>query len=604
GGKLPYYDLVVVVTEDESEAEMKQLIEEARGSLFPECAEVLVLAQPTRGDVDQMVKGNWSAIINLLLQSGNSEVAAAIRRVEAAQGSMVTILSAGTGKRNAPLTGTGWWDKGKQLAPNGEAFIHQIFRQIYHYWDPRLSGMIITTNDGIKALGQPVVFGEYGIEMIGAARLCEDAELDGLGTALVEHNVPTVAWPIRKMVEKAPYADWVDKTGTRQLGRQAIYGAGSKVATNWADYYLRWDAIGAVRQVYGVLRDDAGRYLHLRWGLDTAGDLFESVTTKTGDQYLAERSKKWGKPRAGETAEQVKGYIIAVRDAAKGLKDNAAFSPEQMSEEMRSFGYVDTGEAAIFVDTGSNEVYFNFCQDLTIRTADIGTRLRLQDLMVIDAAKAAWAKAARALLALPEPNDRGQLVYFRHEACVDGRRFTDSAQLSEAITEKLGKHVFLAGKFMVVKQLVGMGDLSVAVNPWAQEFQAEPDSFTFFVKDALSVRGYQRQLTCDLEAASGTVRVIVPLSLNANDPLCLWRFTNVAPQSPLARVGLYVTKGKVVAVEGAVASTYLGARVREYANAIGQPGLRLERKVNGDDEHVEIFGDVKLETQKDLWDVT
>ena len=61
--------------------------------------------------------------------------------------------------------------------------------------------MLITTNDGIKTIAEPVVLGEYGIEMLGAALPVETPELDELGIATVDNTATTYAKPIIKMLE-------------------------------------------------------------------------------------------------------------------------------------------------------------------------------------------------------------------------------------------------------------------------------------------------------------------------------------------------------------------------------------------------------------------
>ena len=64
----------------------------------------------------------------------------------------MVMLSAGTGSRNVGLPE--YADKGKQPGINGVSFLRQVFKQTYQYYRPDLKGMVITSNDGIKAIAQ------------------------------------------------------------------------------------------------------------------------------------------------------------------------------------------------------------------------------------------------------------------------------------------------------------------------------------------------------------------------------------------------------------------------------------------------------------------
>ncbi|MCX5704227.1 MAG: glycogen/starch synthase, partial [Candidatus Omnitrophica bacterium] len=240
-----YYDLLVVVVDKASERETERLIARARGRYIAAQADVLIVSQPTG-----KIKGNWSAVINLIINySGRLQ----------GKRSIAVILSAGTGSRNCPLTVAGFGDKGKQPGLNGEPFLYQIFKQIMHYYPQveETGGMVITTNDGIKAISQDVVLGEYPIEMLGACLPVANRELDELGTAKVDWKADTFAKPIEKMNEKLDLS-----------ARLKEYEGEELIPTNWADYFIRKDMIPLIKDFYSRLRDEDGTFLHEKYGFD------------------------------------------------------------------------------------------------------------------------------------------------------------------------------------------------------------------------------------------------------------------------------------------------------------------------------------------------
>jgi hypothetical protein len=289
-GKKAFFDLLVVVVEDISEKETAQMLQDFKGEVLHPDTEVLLVTQPLKDTAEELkIKGCYSAIINLTLRDDLQ----ALRRVEHQDGSVAVILSAGTAKRNAGQTHSGWGDKGKQTCLNGRPYLRQVVRQLYHYWTPELKGVVVTTNDGIKALGAKVVLGEYGIEMIGAARLVSDPELDDLGIAEVlldgARERRAYAQPIIKMHEK--------KTESQRL---ALFGTSkaTRVPTNWADYYFSWSAWKKVREHYKkfTYRRANGKtsYLHLLYGLDMAMTLFEGATTYGKAEFVRRQVEKYG----------------------------------------------------------------------------------------------------------------------------------------------------------------------------------------------------------------------------------------------------------------------------------------------------------------------
>ncbi|MBP7216802.1 MAG: hypothetical protein KBA46_05910, partial [Candidatus Omnitrophica bacterium] len=483
-----FFDLLVIVVEENSIEETEKLVAEIRGTYIPFDTRVVVVKQPDANNPAQnlwTINGNYSSLINLIMNPTSfwSEV-------EDVHGSVCVILSAGTAKRNAPLTHSGFADKGKQACFNAEPYLCQVIKQVYHYWEPNLEGVIVTTNDGIKALGAKVVLGEYGIEMIGDAKVVDDPELDDLGTAFVEPRpVATYAKPIRKMFEKAAYA----------LRKVNFGEPPNRAPVNWADYYFRWDAIRKMRRLYGSLRDENGLFLHLRYGLDTAGDLFEGVTSKDKPLYVRERmeKKKWQEAHAA-----------AVWDVSRALMNDVSLGG--------AFAFVNAGNEALFVDTGSNAVYVRVARDLTLRLEDATTEEEKK--------KAVWAMRLRSLLDVPEPNAKGQLVCVPGGAYVEGRYYTAAElQESELFQSRVGRNVFVAGSYITIGHIEGsIGDQAVLINPLVNKLDAPERSCVFFVEEPEILRAVTDMLVCDVYHQNKKVRVCMSLEQTANDLIGKW----------------------------------------------------------------------------------
>ena len=561
GAFYDFYDLLVIVCEDTSETETRQLVEEARGVSIPENANVLVIAQPTVDTPkDRQVKGNYSAVINLLVEHYHE-----FEPYER-NGSICVVLSAGTGSRNAPLTFSGWADKGKQACLNGEPFLHQIFKQVYHYYSPDFKGMVVTSNDGIKAIANNVQLGEYGIEMLGAVRICEDQELDDLGTALVEWDADTYAKPIIKMVEKAPYAE---------RKSPLLYGEGALVPTNWADYFFSWAAIKLMREHYSQLilpaEDGEDTYMHLKYGLDTASDLLEAITTKGEETYVKERVEKgWNLEHA----------ITLWKTAAAIVNDGSVGG---------SFGFVDTGKESIFVDTGTNEVYFKVGKKLTLGEGDIDSN----DPEAV--AELSWARATRMLLDLPEPNENGQVIRVHGSAYFCGKFYTEEElRNSEVIREKIGERVLLAGKNIVIGKVVRyIGRDSVVINPMVNILEVHHNSFVYFVEESGKLHTEPNTLVCDVYTKNGKVRVHMPVEHNAKDAIGRWAAVRSHQEGPVGHV--HITNERVVKEEGS-SSALEGARLKREKDNKGTGKLL-------DDER-RILEAVGLIKELTLWDVT
>ena len=189
-----YYDVVLLVIDEYSYQETKELVENLLGIAIPKEANIQIIRQP-----EGKIKGNWSAIINILMDPEHWP------NIEAGlYANIAVILSAGTGSRNYPLTAAGYGDKGKQSTLNGRTYLEQQFRQIMQYFDSARKGMIIVSNDGIKAISKEVVMGDgQGIQFLGSRLLIRRDELKGLGMAAVDEVVATEGKPVLSFVEKA-----------------------------------------------------------------------------------------------------------------------------------------------------------------------------------------------------------------------------------------------------------------------------------------------------------------------------------------------------------------------------------------------------------------
>ncbi|MDD5512797.1 MAG: (d)CMP kinase, partial [Candidatus Omnitrophica bacterium] len=466
-----YYDLLVVVVDEASFPETEKVIAMARGRYIPQGAEVLIVSQP-KGKI----KGNWSAIANLLIEHQEQFTG---------KHSIAVVLSAGTGSRNYPLTIDGFLDKGKQPGLNGSMFLFQIFKQIMHYYPEvqEKGGMVITTNDGVKAIARDIDLGNCYIGMLGAVRHVTDAELDGLGTAQANRHTSM----IEKMVEKAPLEE-----------RIRLYGQDAYIPTNWADYYISLEAIQLIRQLYLGLTDDEGRMLHLKYGLDTSGDLLESVTTLSREKYVQRREKKgWAK----EDAEKI-------WDVSHQL--------------FKLFGYkfVDTGAEAIFIDTGTNQVFFETLMELLVRSED--------------PARVEKARALRALLGLPEPTQKGHL-------------FVGDVVLGDAVV--VGEDVLIFGPVKIESGVIG-NSVAIFGPLHAKNVHIHDGTFLYPLGEVEDLEAGSEYLETYLlmdvfiqkEGRRERVRINVPLSVGPKDVLAV--FDIMAKEHLLCRVETY--NGKIV----------------------------------------------------------
>jgi hypothetical protein len=167
-----FFDLVVIVVEDRCYNETLALVNGARGAYIPRNANVVVIAQPTSIDYYQRIRGNWSSIVNLIVSSSEE-----FKACEAKQGLAMVILSGGAANPTAPLPFSGYGNAGAMACVNGEAFLYQILKQVYHYYDPHLKGMFVVDDSCIKAIANNPQF-DSDFTMVGSNYNTFDPRLD------------------------------------------------------------------------------------------------------------------------------------------------------------------------------------------------------------------------------------------------------------------------------------------------------------------------------------------------------------------------------------------------------------------------------------------
>ncbi|MFA5388956.1 MAG: hypothetical protein WC312_04280 [Candidatus Omnitrophota bacterium] len=511
-GEKAFFDVLIVVVEDKSEQETKELIEEARGKYISKDQKVVLVTQPTINTArEDMIKGNWSAVINVLLEK-YPEYQDFIDK-----GSIAILLSAGTGSRNAGITQTGGGDKGKAACPNGMPYIQQVFRQAYQYWDKSTKGVVVLSNDSIEAISEPLKFGEYPISVLGSTLNLDDIALDGFGTILIDESAKAKKdKPILKLVEKATYA-----------GRREVFGNDDnfQVPYNMAKYFFTWEAVKKIRDIFSELKDDGGKFLHRKYGFDQAGESIEAITGQTEEEYIKNKVK------AGWTAKEAK----IVRDANARLKEELG----------GQYGFINTG--AFFIDTGDNAAYLKFGRDLTIRLQnDMDERERKTALIM---------KAARALLDLPEPDGEGRIIKVG-TAYVDGREISGADLTTDAaLMAKIEGNVLLVGDYVVIGDVEhAIPAESVFINPFIYKLGRSYDrGFVFFVEEPGELLVYSDVLITDINTKKGRVRIALPININAKDKLGAWSIIEDGPTNKK----VFVTKGQVVGVSGGASKALL-----------------------------------------------
>lgn len=342
-----YYDILVIVTDEFSGAEMRQLIAEAKDNdLIPKKAKVVIVSQP-----NGMINGNWSAIGNIMCNRELKDDEDGVQLGEYIKGkNAAVILSAGTGKRNYPMTHHGYADKGKMPGLNGRPYIFQALRQVFGFYESGRRGMVVTSNDGILASAQDVSLGKQGFQVIGATKEAIDrydnfnGELGKLGCILVDNS-----GMILKFVEKPDKNKW-----TKELNGMPL------VPVNWAYYYLSEEFLEEFAEVYGQLTDSDGNLLYIKYGLDTAKDFAESCTLEwettvdnMGEEVIGYKDKKRNEyEKKGEMDKFKEEDFRKIWEAAQRLK--AKFG----------IGFVDAGSKAYFKDTGTNLTFKSAAKDL------------------------------------------------------------------------------------------------------------------------------------------------------------------------------------------------------------------------------------------------
>ncbi len=336
-----YYDVAMVTTKKAHAEIFVRALEEARGRYIPEASRVIrsdrgreellreVREAREKGEAvivvciePDGVKGNWTGTVNALLRLREAGV-------DFGKELVGIVHTAGSGTRNYPGTATsGYGNKALMKSINGELYIYQSLKQLMQYYEEGLKGVLITSCDGIKSISQPVEVGKQGIQILGSALEWDDPALSGYGTIKVDED-----GGIEKLIEK-PRPEVVEKE----------FGRGSRVPTNWADYYISGEAAEAILEVYSREGEVPAELMRL----DTAMDLFEAATM--------DRDAWVNKGRAAEVWELA-----------------------QKIKERISLGFVDTGAKAIFADTGNNESFYGMVQELfedeTLR-ALLGIELR------------------------------------------------------------------------------------------------------------------------------------------------------------------------------------------------------------------------------------
>ena len=353
-----YYDLVVIVTDKASEKEKQMVVEEARKSgALPPQTKCVVVSQPSGNDPaagEWMIKGNFSAIVNLMCNKNLT-----VDGVPDSQNlgdyiksgkNVAVVLSAGTAKRNFPMTEYGC--KGQMNALNGVPYLVQSIKQLAQNYNPGQKGLFITSNDGTKCVSQQINVGKHGFQIIGAAKPAligptgdtfNQVEVGELGCMEVD-----TAGNIRRFVEKPNKKKWKEKLGGVK-----------RVPTNWADYFMKPDFLNELIKVYGRLEtkdprqipghkeynkdyaSKTSKLIYLKYGLDTAKDFSIPCTVPLKD-YIAQKVKEgW-----------YEGDAKIVWKAANKMKKDY------------KIGFVDAGEDAIFKDTGTNQTYKDFAKEL------------------------------------------------------------------------------------------------------------------------------------------------------------------------------------------------------------------------------------------------
>ncbi|MBU1863998.1 MAG: hypothetical protein KKH94_10070 [Candidatus Omnitrophica bacterium] len=436
-----YYDTVVIVVEEKSFEPSKDMVYSAqRDGLLPRAAEIVfinaqgekegnwdakfkidfinpqgekkekwiakhkivVLAQPDPKAKDA-VKGNWSALLHLIQKLGLNElykqtgVGDEIDTSELGTfKNIAVILSAGTGSRNMPMTASGYDDKGKMISYNSQPYWYQTMKQIFQSYHPQHEGVFITTNDGIKADARDIYLpdqryhnfvGKQGIQIRGAAQRLwiegkYNPELEQLGTIALNPD-----GTIRKFIEKP----------TEKAARQVVaFMKTGIVPTNWADYFLDKNMIRYLMETMNKFTNEKGENLFYKYGLDTAGDLFEPATLEK-NKYLFKKIKK--------SPEEEKAFQKALNERLKQQREifdaqprdkigtdwehfvrteTERFNDEHVRKQSDEFhadwetiwkiakdlqvkfgmGYINAGSRAIFIDTGNNRDFYNASQRL------------------------------------------------------------------------------------------------------------------------------------------------------------------------------------------------------------------------------------------------
>jgi len=169
-----------------------------------------------------------------------------------------------------------------------------------------------------------------GIQFIGSALDIHNDELNKYGTAKVKEDDLTYGKSLIGFVEKAPFEGRLQKFWPESLPEELreirsddpdkeskekklkklaaeirrllendiafkLVTEVMQIPTNWADYFISREALADIRAKYKEATGVKGsRYIHLVYGLDTAGDLFEAATTAK-EVYVGKKAAKWVK---------------------------------------------------------------------------------------------------------------------------------------------------------------------------------------------------------------------------------------------------------------------------------------------------------------------
>jgi len=322
-----YFDVITInVKEGKPAVELANKVESWRGEYFPADAIVIVNQIP-----DAVNMGNLNGTVYSIIKTNERLEEMGLNPADFRQRAMLT--AGGTGTRKYPLTlSEGRNNKSLITSLGDKPNLAHMLKQISQFYSSDAEGLFIFSTDAVKVISnadmhRDITTSAFGVHVLGAT-LPATQDLSPYGCMRLNPDRS-----IETFVEKP----------TREKVAEEFTDRGiAEVPTNWAEYHFTIDAMQAIIEEYSALAEDGVTPLYAAVELDTAGQLFEPGV-RTEDEWMEKRKYS----EANNWTEENWRRIWRASNDVRG-----SFG----------FGFINTGEEAIFADTGSHDTYYKWLQ--------------------------------------------------------------------------------------------------------------------------------------------------------------------------------------------------------------------------------------------------